>query len=174
MGEKQHNLAGLAMQIAAEIGSAGTGEKAETRRMGQEGSRLYWRLIARLQIEQKHEEKWLWFMRMIALLTPASQDGSIHKPGRPLGAVLADGGEPQKPLKPNELFVSETRLARLLATRGSQRLEALERTIRMIARKRPELDVATLAQAVFRQNDRTLRDYFDRLDKNKSKDQTND
>lgn len=153
MSEEQGELARRALSIAAALGVADPGEKAAARRMNGQGAPVFWRQVARLGIPWREEEGWLLFTRMVAVLTPASAEGSIHEAQRPLGAVLADEG------------FSEQRLARLLAARGDARVEALERAIRMIARSRPRLDVIDIARAVHGQGgNRLARDYYTRLD----------
>ena len=104
---------------------------------------------------------------MVALMTPASTTESIHEPGRRFGAVLADGGDPRADLRPPAKPVfSERRLARLIASHGEARLDALERAVRMIARDRPRLDVISLARTVMgRDGNRLARDYYARLDR---------
>lgn len=157
MAEQQGELARRALAIAAALGAADPGGKAEARRMDRQGAPVFWRQVARLGIPPREEEGWLCFTRLVALLTPAGAEGSIHEAQRPLGAVLADEG------------FSEQRLARLLAARGDVRAEALERAIRMIARSRPRLDVVSLAHAVHGQGgNRLARDYFTRLDNSPS------
>lgn len=126
--DPQDRFARCALSIAAALAAADPGAKAEARRMDGSGAPVFWRQVARLQLSPYEEPVWLAFTRMVALLSPASASTSIHDPKRKLGAVLAEAG------------VSEQRLARLLALRGPARLEALERTIRGIARSRPGLD----------------------------------
>lgn len=153
-----------ACAIAAALAAAGTGERADTRRMGDEGSTLFWRMVARHDITRGDEAKWLRITRMLALLTPASATETRHQPGRRLGAVLADGGvETARLEKP---AFSEPRLARLLAARGSARLDALERAVRALARQQPRIDAPSLAWAVLREDSRDIaRDYYARLDR---------
>jgi CRISPR system Cascade subunit CasB len=153
-----------AREIAKAIAAAGPGERADARRMDGGGSPLFWRLHARLGMTQHDEDRWLRLTRMLALLTPTAEPRSIHEPGRRLGAVFADGGAAYARLE--KPVVSEQRFARLLAARGKARLDALERTIRMIARARPKLDVTDLAWAVLREDSGNLaRDYYSRLDR---------
>lgn len=137
MPEDKDELARRALAIAAALAVADPGEKAEARRMADHGAPVFWRQVARLDIPRWQEPGWRQFTRLVALLTPASRDRSIHDGQRPLGAALA------------EADFSEQRLARLLAARGPARDEALERAIRMIARSAPGLDVVDLARAIF-------------------------
>jgi hypothetical protein len=153
MSERENETARRALSIAAALAAASPGEKAEARRMGNDGAPVFWRQVSRLGVDRQQEADWLRFTRMVALLTPASAVTSIHDPDRPPGAALADAG------------FSETRLARLLAARGEARADALERAIRVIARNRPKLDVVSLALTVFGRGGNDLaRDYYNRLD----------
>ena len=166
-------VAERAHAIAKAIAAAGPGERADARRMDAGGSPLFWRLHARLGMMPHDEDRWLRITRMLALLTPSTARDArdwIHEPGRRLGAVLADGGDSRTRLE--KPVASEQRLARLLAARGKARLDALERTIRMIARARPKLDVADLAWVVLREDSGNLaRDYYSRLDRQEHKDE---
>lgn len=164
MPEPKETVAKRALTIAAALATADPGERAAARRMDGHGCPLFWRQAARLGISPHEEVVWLRLMRMISLLTPATATGSIHDPGRALGAVLADGGQAGARLE--KPFLSEPRLARLLAARGEARLDALERSVRMIARARPKLDVVDLAWVVLRDDSgRLARDYYTRLDR---------
>lgn len=164
MADETDNMARRAMAIAAAIAAADPGEKAGARRMGPAGSSLFWRQAARLGIPRWHEEGWLRFTRLVALLTPASRETSIHDGKRPLGAVLHEAG------------FSEQRLARLLAARGPSRDDALERAIRMTARKTSGLNVVDLARAVFRPDDgnHLARAYYKQSDHSQTEDIQND
>ncbi|ODN66294.1 type I-E CRISPR-associated protein Cse2/CasB [Methylobrevis pamukkalensis] len=147
-------VARRALSIALALAVSDPGEKAAARRMDKRGAPVFWRQVARLGISSDHEAGWLRFTRMVALLTPASATASVHDKDRPLGAVLADAG------------FSEQRLARLLASQGDTRLEALERAIRMLARSRPKIDVVSLARTVMGwDHNRLARDYYTRLDR---------
>jgi len=162
--EQRDRVAQRALAIASAIAAADPGERAAARRMDTRGSPIFWRQAARLGIGRHEEDHWRRFTRMIALLTPTTERRSIHEPKRSFGAVLADGGEAGVRLE--KPVVSEQRLARLLAARGVARLDALERTVRMIARARPRLDVTDLAWVVLRADSGSLaRDYYSRLDR---------
>lgn len=154
MSKPESETARRALAIAAALAAADPGEKAEARRMGPAGSGLFWRQVARLGIPPRQEGDWLLFTRLVALITPASRDTSVHDPDRPLGAALAVAG------------LSEARFARLLAARGSSRNDALERAIRMLARKAAVLDVTDLARAILWPDDtsRIARSYYHQLD----------
>lgn len=150
---REDRFARNALSIAAALAATDPGGKAEARRMDDAGAPVFWRQVARLDLAPAEEPVWLAYTRMVALLTPASATTSVHDPKRPLGAVLHEAG------------VSEQRLARLLALRGPARLEALERMIRGIARKRPLLDLVSLARAAFARDGNALaRGYYRALD----------
>lgn len=153
-----------ALSIAVALAAASPGEKADARRMGPAGSPLFWRQVARLGIPRWQEDGWLRFTRLVAFLTPASRETSIHDGKRPLGAVLHEAG------------LSEQRLARLLAARGASRDDALERAIRMIARKTTGLSVVDLARAVFWPEDASplARAYYKQSDHSQTEDIQND
>jgi CRISPR system Cascade subunit CasB len=154
MSKPESETARRALAIAAALAAADPGDKAEARRMGPSGCSLFWRQAARLGIPQGQEREWLVFTRLIALLTPPSRDASIHDPSHHLGSALAVAG------------LSEARFARLLATRGPLRDDALERAIRMMARKGGGLDVTDLARAILWPDDtsRLARSYYQQLD----------
>lgn len=71
-----------------------------------------------------------------------------------------------------EAGLSEQRFARLLAARGPAREDALERAIRMIARKAPGVDVRELAQAILWPADtgHLARRYYEKTDHVKPED----
>jgi CRISPR system Cascade subunit CasB len=163
MSKPESETARRALAIAAAIAAADPGDKAETRRMGNAGSGLFWRQVARLDIPEGQEVNWRLFTRLVALLTPASRAASIHDAGRAFGAALADAG------------LSEARLARLLAARGTARHDALERAIRMLARMGGGLDVTDLARTILWPDDtsRLARSYYHQLDHVKDEDTQN-
>lgn len=164
MPEPGDTVGDRARAIATALAVAGSGDRAETRRMGPEGSAFFWRMVARHGITRGEEEKWRHITQMLALLTPASATKTCNQDGRLLGAVLADGGAAEARLEKPDL--SEQRLARLLAARGPARLEALERAIRALARQRPRIDVESLAWAVLRADGCDIaRAYYARLDR---------
>ena len=157
-------VARQALSIAGELAHTDPGERAAARRMGAEGAPVFWRMVARHGIAPQGEEKWRRIIKMLALLTPTSATESVHQSGRQFGAVLADGGDISARLaKP---MLSEQRLARLLAARGTARLDALERAVRALARNRPKVDVPSLAWAVLNDDTRAIaRAYYARLDR---------
>ena len=162
--EERDDVAKRALSIAWAIAAADPGERAAARRMDMRGSPLFWRQCARLGIARHEEDKWLRITRMLALLTPTTARESIHQAKRDLGAILADGGDARARL--DKPVVSEQRLARLLAARGTSRLDALERAVRMIARARPKLDVTDIAWVALREDSGNLaRAYYSRLDR---------
>lgn len=160
MSKPDSETARRALAIAAALAAADPGDKAEARRMGTSGSTLFWRQVARLGIPAQQEADWRLFTRLVALMTPASRTTSTHDADRALGAALADAG------------LSEARLARLLAARGPSREDALERAIRMMARKGGGLDVTDLARAILWPDDtsRLARSYYHQLDHVKDED----
>lgn len=160
MSKPESETARRALAITAALAAASAGDKAEVRRMGPAGSALFWRQVARLGIPLAQEADWLLITRLIALMTPAGRAHSIHDPARPLGAALAEAG------------LSEQRFARMLAARGPARADALERAVRMMARKGGGMDVTDLAWAILRPDDtsRLARNYYHQLDHFKSED----
>lgn len=131
--------------------------------MGPEGAPIFWRMVARFVMTPAEEPAWRAITKAMALLTPASATESIHADGRKLGAVLADGGDARAHLE--KPVFSEPRLARLLAARGTTRHDALERAIRMLARKHPQIDVPSLAWAYLKEDGQDIaRHYYQRLD----------
>ena len=157
-------VARRAMAIAGALAVADPSERAAARRMGPEGSAVFWRLMAQHGIAPKEEEKWRRITKFLALLTPASTTNSVHQSRRDFGAVLADGGDERARL--DKPAFSEQRLARLLAARGQSRLDALERALRALSRNRPKVDVPSLAWAVLNDDTRAIaRAYYARLDR---------
>lgn len=158
------DVAHRALSIAGALAIADPGERAAARRMGPEGAAVFWRLVARHGIASNEEEKWRRIAKFLALLTPANAIESVHESDRQFGAVLADGGDASASLE--KPVLSEHRLARLLAARGQSRLDALERAVRALARKRPRVDVPSLAWAVLNEDSRAIaRAYYSRLDR---------
>ncbi len=173
MSKPESETARRALAIAAALAAADPGDKAEARRMGDAGSALFWRQVARLGIPEGQEADWRLFTKLVAVMTAASREETIHKEKRHFGAVLADGGDPSKALNAPDVkpFVSEVRFARFLAARGSARNDSLERMVRMLARRGPELNVVTLAHAVIGwSDDRLAAAYYKRLDQSQTKD----
>lgn len=173
MSKPESETARRALAIAAALAAADPGDKAETRRMGDAGSALFWRQVARLDIPEGQKANWRLFTRLVALMTPASREATIHNETRHFGAVLADGGDLSKALNTPDAkpFLSESRFARFLAARGSARHESLERMVRMLSRRGPELNVVTLAHAVIGwSDDRLAAAYYKRIDQSQTKD----
>lgn len=158
MSTPDSETARRALAIAAALAAADPGDKAEARRMGPSGGALFWRQVSRLGIPQAQEPAWRLFTRLVALMTPASRDRSIHDAKLPLGAAMAEAG------------LSEQRFARLLAARGSTRDDALERAIRMMARKVTGFDVTDLAGAILwpENTGRLARTYYQQTDHSKA------
>ena len=80
-------------------------------------------------------------LRMLARLTPLhlapAQRPSLHNPVRPLGALLCDGGDARDWAMTTDPrpFLSERRLAWLIAARGPRRLQLLERAVTGLAQR---------------------------------------
>ena len=119
------------------------GSLAELRRMKapSAGAPAYWRLAARHgETIGHHHDKWMPIIRMLAILTPKGDPDArarLHDPGRRLGQVLCDGGDPEwrKGIAPRPV-ISERRLAQLMSARDRQRQVLLERALRAITRTR--------------------------------------
>ena len=121
----------------------GTGDLAELRRMrGPVEPSAYWRLaaICGFLYPEDAAQRWRPVIRTLALMTPKGErrpSDRLHDPKRRLGAVLADGGDPDwqggADARP---FLSETRLARFLATPPDQLAEALTGIARSLAASR--------------------------------------
>jgi CRISPR system Cascade subunit CasB len=160
---QDRSVGARALAIARALSSASTKDRAETRRMDDTGSPFFWRMAARLDLASHEEKPWLVFTRMAAMLTSSSTKEWFHDETRPLGAVLADGGDRTRRLEAP--VVSEARLARLLAARGGSRLSALERSVRGIARETRHLDAVSLAWAVLNPDGQNIaKQYYRRLD----------
>lgn len=149
MSQAENGVDYVAIKVADFLSRAEPGELAQLRRMKNEsGAPLFWRLSAQHDYVANQPDKWAAIVRMLALLTPTGDPKtkqSAHDSKRPLGAVLCDGGETGSVERP---LLSESRLAHLLAARGRTQLEALERAVRMLARKQVKLNAAELAWAV--------------------------
>ena len=155
MPDLENDVARRTLKIAQELAHADHGERAAARRMTAEGAPVFWRLAARLGIGEHEEEKWRRITKALALLTPSCATESVHETGREFGAVLADGGDAFRRLR-RPVF-SEQRLARLLAARGSARLDAIERAVRMLARRHARIDAPSLAWACLNDGEQTTR-----------------
>lgn len=152
-----------ALAIASALAHGSNGDRATARRMGPEGAPVFWRMAARFELTPAETPGWRAITKGLALLTPASASQSIHQDKRWFGAVLADGGDPMARLE--KPVFSETRLARLLASRGEARRVALERAVRALAHKGITLDVPSLAWAYLNENGQDIaRRYYQRLD----------
>lgn len=151
------------LAIATALAHGSSGDKASARRMGAEGAPVFWRMAARFELTTAEEPAWRAITKALSLLTPASATESVHQDKRWFGAVLADGGDPQARL--DTPVFSETRLARLLASRGDARRDALERAVRAFAHNGVKLDVPSLAWAYLNDNGQEIaRRYYQRLD----------
>ena len=154
-----------------------SGELAKLRRSPE--APAFWRLAARHPDtigRQDREMEWGAIIRILALLTPKGDPAGrprLHDPSRPLGAVLCNGGDPNWPAgaggPPRPIF-SERRLQHLLASRGKQRSEALERAARMLSTRMKAssgIDVTDIAAALLAPEDkrRIAAAYYNELDR---------
>ena len=149
------------------------GPLAELRRMDAgTGAPAFWRLLAwHPDTLGRRLETWMEIIRILALLMPKGDPEGrpwLHKRGRRLGTVLCDGGDPQWS-GPEPAF-SERRLAQLLATRGPQRIIAVQRAARMLAPRLTAgsgIDTADIALAVLDPDNarRLAEPYYRRLDR---------
>lgn len=165
-------FAKIATGIAAAVAHSANGDKAEARRMTEQGTALFWRLAAKFDLPAGQEADWMRFLHLVALLTPATATKSVHNPSRKFGAVLADGGNQNARLE--KPIMSEPRLARLIASRGGSYHTALERAVRMIARTTDEIDVVGLAYAAHGRAGFIAKDFYKRFDNSRTEDVTND
>lgn len=156
--------------LAYALRDASPGDLASMRRLGPVGAPLFWRLAARHPALSRRPDDWICIARILAFLTPTGTHGNrpdLHDAGRPLGAVLCDGGMRGGTIE--RPMLSEARLARLLACRDAARRLALERTARILARVRPPgplVKVPDIAWAVLNPDPaRIARDYYARLDR---------
>lgn len=150
------------------------GPLAAVRRMDAERrSATYWRLAAASPALERAPEAWVEILRAFALLTPKGRPEDRVKAAEwvRLGAALCDGGDPAwgrggPVLRP---VLSETRLARLLAARGTQRSVALTRAIRGLAPGWPgdrQIHPGDMAWAYLSpRSDVIAKHYYDRLDR---------
>jgi hypothetical protein len=155
----------------------GPGDLAELRRMAPDviEPTAYWRLAAECGFLDDRSERWRPVIQIMALLTPKGNrlpSDRLHDPKRPLGAVLADGGNPAWSNGDARPFVAEARLARYFATPSALRADALLRLARMLASKRDRnsgINCVEIAKALLSGNPTELqreiaRTYYARLD----------
>lgn len=159
-----------------------TGALADLRRMevGDVGPLPYWNLAAKcgfLDDNDDNADIWMRIVHILAILTPKGDriaTDRLHNPKRQLGSMLCDGGDlawPSGGDKPRP-FISEPRLARLLATPADECGEALTRFARMLAAKRDraigvncaEIAALLLIPDANRNQQNIARDYYRRLD----------
>ena len=157
----------------------GTGPLAHLRRMAVygPGTADFWRLAKCCGfLEHPRTNAWMRIVKIMAILTPKGEPAGrrfLHDKSRPLGKALCDGGRDDWSAAGGTPFLSETRLARLLAQHPAQRAEALERLARALAAKRhPEIgincaDIAALLLDSNRESNHLreiARKYYQRLD----------
>ena len=172
----QHNEspAYAALAAATLMQHLDPGSLADLRRMDKERiAPAFWRLVVRYPDTigcPKQEDTWVNIVRILAILTSNGDPGkrkALHDRERRLGEVLCDGGDPDW-AGPKPVF-SETRLMRLLAARGPQRVTMLTGAARTIARSKSPgsgLNVPDIAYALLSPgNERHLAEpYYRRLD----------
>ena len=125
----------FAWQMARE--DFGRGDLAELRRMNPDriDSPVLMGLLAQEDLfgPPEVERKWALILHGIALMTPKGGDdesrGSAHNGQMPVGRALYLGGEATS----EQGFYSETRLKRLLTSRGGMTRTLLARAFRMLA-----------------------------------------
>lgn len=167
-----------AIAVSAFLIRLDPGPLAELRRMtADRPAAAFWRLVARYPRLAANETAWANIVRILALLAPKGEPkgrpGRMHNAGRPLGAVLCDGGDPGWPGgETPRPVLSELRLMRLLASRGAERSEALARAVRSLARtidlsERGGVHVGQIAWACLApaRTNVVARSYYDRLDR---------
>ena len=147
-----------AVHAAGVMSRLDPGAMAALRRMTvQTPAPAFWKIaVARQDVMlDGSRDKWIEILRILAVLTPRGAPETrppLHDGARPngrLGAALCDGGNPA--WHGDRPMMSERRLAQMLATRGTARIEALVRAARAIASHRDPcagLDVRSIAWAV--------------------------
>ena len=113
------------------------GDLAELRRMNPDAadSPVFLRLLAQEELfgSAEVERRWALVLHGIALMTPTGGDDqarrSAHDPSTPVGKALYLGGDETR----ETAFYSETRLKRLLTSRGGMTRTLLARAFRMLA-----------------------------------------
>lgn len=171
-------LENIIEQLSRRLLRLDTGSLAELRRMetGGPGPLAYWRLAAECGFIDDPPDRWMPIVRILAVLTPKGDrlpSDRLHDPKRQLGRVLCDGGDSGWPAgKEPRPFLSETRLARLLAAPTASRVEAVMRIARMLAANRDRasgLDCREIAALLLfsdarRDLQQIARAYYRRLD----------
>lgn len=137
--ERSKSRVDIAVSIAGYIATnaLSNGERAELRRMDPDHPdvAVFWRLMAQYHLldSPKLEKKWALIIHGIALMTPKSpgdgQPSNAHNGYNPVGRALFLGSGSQ----PGKGFYSESRLNRLLTSRGQITRTLLVRMFRMLA-----------------------------------------
>ena len=156
---------GLAVEDAAgEMGRLDPGAMAALRRMTADNpAPAFWKIAVRHEgvMLGNQRDKWVAILRFLAVITPRgapeTRPKPLHVAGRKhhLGAALCDGGNPEREggspgWDGKRPVMSERRLAQLLATRGTARIDALARAARLLATTRDPkagIDVRSVAWA---------------------------
>ncbi len=157
-----------------------SGPLAELRRMNdRSGAPMFWRFTARHPNTigcTERQTEWMTIIRILAVLYDKGEPANrppLHDFGRPLGAVLCDGGNPSWPqgqAGTAQPVYSERRLAQLLTSRSSQRRTLLERAARALAQRRVPgsgVSITDIAHALLEPHDarRLAEPYYRRLDR---------
>ena len=165
--------------LSQTMNQLGTGALADLRRMAADGPGTtdFWHLAnCSGFLESSNTDSWMRIVKIMAILTPKGEPTErdpLHDKSQPLGKVLCDGGRHDWSAVSDTPFLSETRLARLLAQRPEQRAEALERLARALVTKRnPKIgincvDIADLLLSSDRESShlrKLARTYYQRLD----------
>lgn len=148
------SLASLIRRIADDLPDAGTGERAELRRLKPDdpGGPAFWRIVV-TRLEPDHLpgggparddalRRWAVILRAVAEL-----DG-LHNPGRRFGAALAEAG------------VSELRLTKLLRASGEPLFDQVRTVTHQLATAATPVDltgVALLVRSDGRPNEQAVR-----------------
>ena len=154
----------------------GPGDLAQCRRMDRKtASPVFWRLAVQHPTtigRPKWEQEWMEIVRVLAILTPKGDPANrppLHDGRRMFGAVLCDGGDPN-PEWSGRPMVSEFRLEKLMAARGTQRAVLLKRAVLMLVRSRVPgsgVNVIDIAKVLLKPEDGRLlaEPYYRRLDR---------
>ena len=180
MPKANNEIISSVLDAARFIQQLSTGDLAELRRLGRgRGAPAFWRLAARCPSTIGHpdkEEPWKCIVQVLAILTAKGEPESrpaLHAESRRLGTVLCDGGDPawpgQQPSSEPKPVFSETRLMKLIAARGTQRLVMLTRAARTLATKMTPgsgINVKDVAWTVLNPNNerQMAQHYYSRLD----------
>ena len=157
------SLASLIRQIVSDIADAGTGDRAELRRLKPDdpGGAAFWSIVVRhldpeLPVGDRRDDalrRWAVILRALATLT------GLHNPGRRFGSVLAQAG------------VSEARLNKLLRVSGEALWDLVRAVTHQLSSAGMPVDLTGFAYMVLsdgRANEQAVRqhianDYYDQI-----------